>query len=292
MEILGDGLIKNDSLSNLKEFLISKEFSDAKLIIGNKCFDVHRVVLASQSPFFKALFSDTWNKSNTITLNEEFLDPEIMEDLLKYMYSNKIYLTTENVYSLCVASHFLKMENLLKEIEKYWSERLSLSNIFGAYKLSKKLNLSLLKQNSLNFIAKNYDELFENPYIQELSYEDIIMMIKDFQAKHDDDSDDDDDDDNDAFNDERFMPCLFDLIINWVEHDKENRISRLQALLGKVPEFYSDVEFLTKKLATNHIVWQSESCLRGVMNAIFKEIETFYSDDEDDNDSDMDDSDY
>ena len=221
---------------NFEDFLTSKDFTDAKLIIGKKCFDVHRLVLAFRSPFFKALFSKNWNQSTTITLDEEFLDPEIMEDLLKFMYSNTIYLTTENVYSLCIASHFLQMEELLKETEKYLEKHFSLSNVFDLLKLSKKFDLIHLRATLLDFLSGFDRKLLKNPLLMELSYDDIDEILSGCKINKNN------------------LQDWFEFIMDWIQIHEDQYSDKIHKGGFMHSISYGDISFdiLIKKVASNH----------------------------------------
>ena len=254
MEILGDGLIKNDSLSNLKEFLINKEFSDAKLIIGNKCFDVHRVVLASQSPFFKALFSTNWNQGDVITLKEEFLQSEIMEDLLSFMYSH-VHLTSENIHSLCVAAHFLQIDNFFKTIDDYLCKHISSSNAVSLRSLSCEFGLKSLKKTSSLKIYYYPQEIFLNPLYLEISYEELIVTIQ--NLLHDE-----------LGILDKLRPFLFGQIIDWVQKDEENRFLFFENLMEELEFEQLSFEFLIKNVASNHLVVKSGYCKKILLKVI------------------------
>ena len=46
----------NSIMSNLHELMQNGEFCDVVLRVGNRDFDVHKVVLVSSSPYFSAMF--------------------------------------------------------------------------------------------------------------------------------------------------------------------------------------------------------------------------------------------
>ena len=46
----------NSIMSNLHELMQNGEFCDVVLRVGNRNFDVHKVVLVSSSPYFSAMF--------------------------------------------------------------------------------------------------------------------------------------------------------------------------------------------------------------------------------------------
>ena len=66
------------------------KFSDAKICIGEKEFNVHRTILAARSPVFAAMFEHDCeeNRQNMVRISD--IDADVFQDLLRYTYSAKI----------------------------------------------------------------------------------------------------------------------------------------------------------------------------------------------------------
>jgi len=56
----------------------------------------HKVVLASVSPYFRAMFT-SFEGSNTDHIDIEELDFTVLQLLVNYFYTSEIMVTTENV---------------------------------------------------------------------------------------------------------------------------------------------------------------------------------------------------
>lgn len=105
--------------------------TDAILKIGKQEFKVHKCVLALQSDFFKARFSDRWEGKEQIVvdMNDPDLDTEILEALISGTYTGKVsdldlavkllpvvdkyqFFRLKRVCEAVIASH-LNMDNVL-----------------------------------------------------------------------------------------------------------------------------------------------------------------------------------
>ncbi|KAK3621433.1 hypothetical protein LTR22_025186, partial [Elasticomyces elasticus] len=57
----------------------SKKFSDLKVRLGDRTWDVHKVAVCMRSSFFEAT-------ENVVTLHED--QPEVIDQMIEYMYKN------------------------------------------------------------------------------------------------------------------------------------------------------------------------------------------------------------
>ena len=71
---------------NLWEGLSNKKFSDLILKCGDNEFPCHKIVLASQSPVFEAMFSHGFSeeKTNQVDIKDEKRDT--VENMVKFLY--------------------------------------------------------------------------------------------------------------------------------------------------------------------------------------------------------------
>ena len=237
-----------------------REFSDVQLIIGDKCFYVHKIILASQSPFFRTLFSN--NRSTTVPLNESPLTSKVMEDVLEFMYFQKVVITPENAYDLCVASGVLQLNNLLKATEHYLNNHISNSNVISLFKLSNELDLEWLKMSSKDFIRENMKDLFKDNSLEELSCKEIIAICKEIQGQ-------------DLEDQAPSIRCFFGLIIDWIENDKEDRYEVLKHLMLKLNFDRMGFGSLVKRFATNHLIIETKSFSKCLLELLPQQIK-FY----------------
>ncbi len=63
-------------------------FTDASIKCGEKQFEVHRVVIASQSPFFKSKI-EHWTTAGDKTIDMSDLKPQIVRTIIEHMYGQE-----------------------------------------------------------------------------------------------------------------------------------------------------------------------------------------------------------
>ena len=85
--------------SDLLKAMNNEEFSDITLIIGDKKIYAHRVVLASRSKFFEAMFSHEYKEAQgEITLQD--ISYELFIVLLEYIYSDQIAINLKQIFDI------------------------------------------------------------------------------------------------------------------------------------------------------------------------------------------------
>ena len=80
-----------DLSTDLNELLENGNFSDFTLIVGDQRFPVHKSMLAARSPVFAAMFGHhemEESKQGEATIKD--LEPEVLKEMLKYIYTGKV----------------------------------------------------------------------------------------------------------------------------------------------------------------------------------------------------------
>src|SRR4051812_22417497 len=83
-------------------FLTTGEFSDLTLVVnGQKEYRVHKLILASNSDFFKKLLFNDFKESFSGRVEIGFADPDnVFGDVLRFLYTGKINISKLNAVAL------------------------------------------------------------------------------------------------------------------------------------------------------------------------------------------------
>ena len=85
-------------LPKCSEFRREGEFIDVRLKVGDTLFPAHRVVLASYSDYFHAIFTDGKEANQElIELKEKSISPEIFKIVMESIYSGDLHVNQKNV---------------------------------------------------------------------------------------------------------------------------------------------------------------------------------------------------
>ena len=136
-------------------------FTDVTLVADRKEFKAHKVVLASQSQFFKTRFSNRWTGPGTFNLvagdRVEMTDVPavVMEAILSYMYTGNVADIGKIAYQLLPVSEEYGLIGLRKMCEKALIKSLKSTNAIDMLIHAAAHNAPDLKKASMDFIVTN-----------------------------------------------------------------------------------------------------------------------------------------
>ncbi|XP_029341316.1 kelch-like protein 2 [Acyrthosiphon pisum] len=171
---------KKSSFVDIYEVLQSlrndEVFCDVKLVTedDNNIIFAHKVVLASASPYFHAMFTKFAERNLDLVVIRD-INPTALLLLVKFIYSGQIMITEENVQILFSTSNFLQLEEVFESVIRWVKHELD----------SRKCVLpQLMKYVRLPLISKNYilDKVVEEPLIKNcFKCKDFINEALNFQ---------------------------------------------------------------------------------------------------------------
>ena len=102
-------------LSKCSEFRREGEFIDVRLKVGDTLFPAHRVVLASYSDYFRAIFTDGKEANQElIELDEKRISPEIFKIVMDSIYSGYLHVNQKNVFEVLLTASQLQIASVVQ----------------------------------------------------------------------------------------------------------------------------------------------------------------------------------
>ncbi|XP_015768342.1 PREDICTED: kelch-like protein 26 [Acropora digitifera] len=203
------------------------KYADITLKIGpEQTLRAHRAVLASFSPYFEALLGDNWKERNKEDIEILGLDERAVSHLIEFAYTGKINIDNDNVQSLLEAANYLRIEFVKKSCGDFLAQGVDAKSCLGILQLA-----DMFAMDELSSVAKKYalrhftdvckeDEFFCLP----------VNLLSDLLL-----------DENLCVVVEDLIPCVeerekmvLESVLQYVEHDVENRKTHLSNLLGLV----------------------------------------------------------
>merc|ERR1711902_409001 len=147
----------------LSEAFNGGDFSDVTLICGEKRFSCHKFILSARSDVFKAMFSHENTKEGQTNQAEiTDTDPDTLEQLLKYIYSDKLECDMPNLASsLMTAADKYNIPRLKSLCEESICNNIEVSNAADILVLAHMYEASNLKVMAIDFIMNNFAKVSE-----------------------------------------------------------------------------------------------------------------------------------
>ena len=122
----GDQLFRNQ----LETFYEKMMLSDVYFDVGDREFKAHKSILALRSPVFAAMFEHPTKEKLTNRVVFEDIEPDVFQELLRFIYTGRLSLSTMNVMAteiLAAANKYL-LDQLKIECENHLIYRMSADN--------------------------------------------------------------------------------------------------------------------------------------------------------------------
>ncbi|XP_059199097.1 kelch-like protein 41a [Centropristis striata] len=194
----------------LKELLNENKLIDCILKVGDRSIPCHRLILAACSPYFRELYFSTEGKETAqMEVVLENLDPNIMDQIVNYMYSAEIDINDNNVQDILAAANRFQIPSVFTVCVNYLQKQLSKKNCLAIYRLALMLNSTRLAMAARDHIADHFETVTKDEDFLELAPPELFAIIG-----------------ADALNVEK-EEVVFETLMRWIRKDKEKRVKSL-----------------------------------------------------------------
>ena len=99
------------------QFRDEGQFIDVRLKVCEGIFPAHRIVLAANSDYFHAMFTDGMEESNqeVIELKDESNSPDALKIVVDSIYTGDLFVNEENVFEVLAAADHLQVTTVVQQ---------------------------------------------------------------------------------------------------------------------------------------------------------------------------------
>ncbi|XP_039693365.1 kelch-like protein 40 [Pteropus medius] len=159
----------------LKDMLDHGKFLDCVVRVGEREFPCHRLVLAACSPYFRARFLAEPERAGELRLEE--VSPEVVAQVLHYLYTSEIALDEASVQDLFAAAHRFQIPSIFTICVSFLQKRLCLSNCLAVFRLGLLLDCARLAVAARDFICARFSLVARDADFLGLSADELIAII-------------------------------------------------------------------------------------------------------------------
>jgi kelch-like protein 10 len=175
---------------------------------------------------------------------------ETMSLILEYVYMRSVDISQENVCTLLVSADYLRMPDLLELCRNFLKNMLTPENCIGIMCFARDYSSSL-EEDARCFLMRNFvhisqqsDELLELPP-EELK---AIIGADELNVKSEE--------------------VVWDVVLRWINHDRENRKGNIVELIKKVRLGLLDPKFVLENVKDHPNVAGNDECCDIIMDAL------------------------
>ena len=230
------------SFTGLSELRKSGLFCDVTLIAEETELQAHRVVLASSSPYFNAMFTNKMVESSMDTVRLQGVGYAALECVVNCLYGQELRLTNSNVNDVLSVSSLLQVDSVTEACESFLLTKLHPSNCITVRSIADNFSCSKLLQAAESFIEKNFVDVSASEEFQQLPLEGIIRLISK--------------DDLNVRSEEQ----VFEAVLRWIKEDEDKRKENLSTLLEQVRLCLLPPQYLSDRVLGEEIVHSNILC--------------------------------
>jgi len=146
---------QNQLVQDLDSALLSKNHSDVTVECDGKEFHCHQVILTTRSPVFQTMLESSKKEKEKRTVEVNDMNFEVLEDLLKYIYTGHAPNVDDHVEELFAAAERYQLDKLKELCEVKLCSRLEITNCVDLLILGNLHNGQILKTAALEYVSKS-----------------------------------------------------------------------------------------------------------------------------------------
>ena len=215
---------------------------DVVIQVQSASFNAHRVVLASSSPYFEAMFGGELEESRQSTVTIKDISASVMEQLLDYCYTSSIAINEDTVQDLLTASGILQLSWVQEVCCEFMKHQLDYTNCLGIQTFADAHNCRELHDAASCYALQRYLEVVDGMEFLELNCEELIKLLQN--------------EDLNVQSEEQ----VYESALKWVKYEEDQRKHLLPAILEHVRLPLLERSFLVSVVGTEPLIKHNEKC--------------------------------
>ena len=146
-------------LNCMKTLRDRNDLCDVTLSVDNQNFSAHKIVLASGSPYFNAMFTNEHKESKQEQVLINGIDATTFESLLNFIYSSVLEICVENVQNLLAGANHLQLTSVVNACCDFLKVRIEPENCLGIAAFAEMHGCADLQTASWRYALENFSEV-------------------------------------------------------------------------------------------------------------------------------------
>ncbi|KAK3086599.1 hypothetical protein FSP39_020855 [Pinctada imbricata] len=169
----------NTLTSGLGDVLYTNQHADINIVVDQRIFPCHKVILAAMSPYFDAMFTHDMRESRDGIVTLHDIDADIFDNILHFMYTGKDVVCEENAEKMFRAASLMQIPCLQESCAAFLLSQISHDNSIGIWKIAKAHNCKKLSDKAWQTILENFQMVSASEDFASLDLDELLCIIQD-----------------------------------------------------------------------------------------------------------------
>jgi len=165
-------------IADLSSLLKEGLYSDFKLKVDGKEFEVHMSILSARSPVFKAMFQHKMRESKEKKVDISDLSADTVRQMLQHIYTGEVSTLEQSAESLLEAADKYDLASLKSACEETLRSKLEVKNAARLLMLADKHHADQLKADCMHFFAAHSKEVQESEGWDAIKEQQVSVSLK------------------------------------------------------------------------------------------------------------------
>nr|XP_040047120.1 LOW QUALITY PROTEIN: kelch-like protein 20 [Gasterosteus aculeatus aculeatus] len=167
----------NTVLQGLNSLRLNNAFCDVTLCCGGQEFPCHRIVLASFSSYFQAMFSTDLIESKQERVAINGVEPQMIGMLVSYAYTSQVYISKANVQALLAAANLLDVMDVREACCQFMKRQMDEMNCVGIHCFAEAHSCKALEKHSMDYIHEHFGGVSQQEEFLSLCVDKLTEII-------------------------------------------------------------------------------------------------------------------
>ena len=228
----------------------TEQLCDVVLEVEGETVTAHRVVLASLSAYFRAMFTQQMaeSKQRLITING--VDPSTLKSLVEYAYTATIDISEDNVQSILSAASVLQFQEVKQACSEFLRRQLDTDNCLGIKVFAEAHGCNHLQKAATVDSSHYFSQVRRRDEFLKLSIDEIKLFLSNEQLNVKSEYE------------------VYEAAMAWLNHEADRRAEHLYEVLRLVRLPQLSTEQLLEEVGHNPLVLSNPKCVELFVEAM------------------------
>lgn len=228
----------------------SEQLCDVVLEVEGETVAAHRVVLASLSAYFRAMFTQQMaeSKQRLITING--VDPVTLKSLVEYAYTATIDISEDNVQSILSAASVLQFQEVKQACSEFLRRQLDTDNCLGIKVFAEAYGCNDLQKAATVYSSHYFSQVRKRDEFLKLTIDEIKLFLSNEQLNVQSEYE------------------VYEAAMAWLNHEADRRAEHLYEVLRLVRLPQLSTEQLLEEVGHNQLVLSNPKCVELFVEAM------------------------